>query len=291
MNKETLPIIGFIGIGVMGKSMASNLVEHGYKVNVYNRTKAKAETLVNKGAHLSDSVAELASKSDVIITMVGYPQDVEEVYLGNEGIVENVRSGTYCIDMTTSTPSLAKTLYEECKKKGVSVLDAPVSGGDIGAREARLAIMVGGDMSTFEKVMPIFSVMGGNIVLQGPAGSGQHTKMCNQIAVAGTMLGASEALAYAKQAGLEPTRVLESIETGAAGSWTLSNLVPRMIKEDYSPGFFIKHFIKDMKIALTTAEEMGLNTPGLSLAKELYEQLAEQGEDSSGTQALIKYYL
>ncbi|WP_035187499.1 NAD(P)-dependent oxidoreductase [Alteribacter aurantiacus] len=289
MNKQQT--IGFIGTGVMGRSMAGHLLEAGYTVNVYTRTKVKAATLIDQGAVWCDHPSVVAKQSDVVITIVGYPKDVEEVYLGAEGLLQNGREGATFIDMTTSSPVLAKTLYEAGKERGISVIDAPVSGGDIGAKEARLAIMAGGDKAAFLNALPILEQLGTNVVYQGGAGSGQHTKMSNQIAIAGTMLGASESLAYAKAAGLDPRTVLKSIETGAAGSWTLTNLVPRMIKEDYSPGFFIKHFIKDMKIALDVAEELNVKTPGLALAHKLYEELAENGEADSGTQALIKYYL
>lgn len=282
--------IGFVGTGVMGKSMALNLIKAGYSLNVYSRTKSKAEELLEQGAQWKDTVAELAQQSDVIITIVGYPHDVEEVYLGNEGIVNNSKEGTYLIDMTTSSPLLAQKIYKEAKEKGLHSLDAPVSGGDVGAREAKLTIMVGGDSEAFEAMQPIFQSMGTNIVLQGEAGAGQHTKMCNQIAIASNMMGVSEAVAYAKKAGLDPENVLKSIESGAAGSWSLSNLAPRMIAGNFDPGFYVKHFIKDMKIAIESAEEMGLNTPGLKLAKELYEELSSRGEENSGTQALYKLY-
>lgn len=283
--------IGFVGTGVMGKSMARNLLKAGYTVNVYTRTKAKAEQLLQLGATWMDSVKELASSSSVIITIVGYPQDVEEVYFGNNGIIENAREGTYVIDMTTSKPSLAVKIYEHAKTRNLHALDAPVSGGDIGARDGKLAIMVGGDSDAFHAVLPILKVMGQNIILQGKAGSGQHTKMVNQIKIASNMIGVCEAIAYAKKAGLDPHKVLETITTGAAGSWSLSNLAPRMINEDYAPGFYVKHFIKDMKIALESAKEMGLMTPGLELSLSLYEQLAESGEEDSGTQALIKLFM
>jgi 3-hydroxyisobutyrate dehydrogenase len=283
-------VIGFIGTGVMGKSMASHLMKAGFPVVVYNRTKAKAEELIAQGAKWAESVAELAAKADVVITIVGYPRDVEEVYLGSDGIVNNARPGTYLIDMTTSKPSLAKKIYEEAKKRGMFALDAPVSGGDIGAREARLTIMVGGDPAAFEAVEPILKVMGTNVILQGGPGAGQHTKMCNQIAIASNMIGVCEAISYAKRSGLNPSLVLKSIESGAAGSWSLSNLGPRMIAGNFAPGFYIKHFLKDMSIALESAKEMGLLTPGLELAKSLYEELAERGEEDSGTQALIKWF-
>ncbi|MBU9724288.1 MULTISPECIES: NAD(P)-dependent oxidoreductase [Bacillaceae] len=285
------PVVGFIGTGVMGKSMASHIKKGGHELLVYNRTKGKAEELLNQGAVWCNTVAELAEKSDVIITIVGYPHDVEEIYLGEEGILAHVRQGANLIDMTTSNPQLSKKIYDVAKDKGVGCLDAPVSGGDIGAKEARLAIMVGGDEDTFKEVYPILSLMGQNIQHQGPAGSGQYTKMANQIAIASTMMGVAESLAYAKKAGLDQKKVLDSISTGAAGSFSLSNLGPRMIDGNFEPGFYIKHFIKDMKIALESAETMGLHTPGLALAKKLYEELTEKGEDDSGTHAIYKYYI
>ena len=284
-------IIGFVGTGVMGKSMAANLMKAGYQVMVYNRTKAKAQELIEMGATWIDTVAEVAGKANVIITMVGYPKDVEEVYLGGNGIIQNAQAGSYLIDMTTSSPMLAKKNYEAAKAKGLYALDAPVSGGDVGAREARLSIMVGGDSEAFEVVKPIFEVMGKNIVLQGGAGAGQYTKMSNQIAIASNMMGVCEAMAYAKKAGLDPKVVLNSIESGPAGSWSLSNLAPRMLAGNFEPGFYIKHFIKDMRIALESAKEMRLKTPGLELALSIYEELAEKGEENSGTQALFKYSL
>lgn len=282
--------IGFIGTGVMGKSMVRNLMKAGFSVSIFTRTKEKAEDLLSEGASWAHSPKELAQNCDVIISIVGTPQDVEEVYLGVEGIITNGKEGLYIIDMTTSKPSLAKKLYEEAKKKGISSLDAPVSGGDIGARDGKLSIMVGGDKEAFEKMLPIFQAMGTNIVYQGPVGSGQHTKMCNQIVIASGMIGVCEALVYAEKSGLDPETVLQSISTGAASSWSLSNLAPRIIKGNFEPGFFIKHFIKDMGIALEEAEKMGMDAPGLSLAKRMYEELAEKGEENSGTQALYKYW-
>ncbi|MGG4267092.1 NAD(P)-dependent oxidoreductase [Peribacillus simplex] len=283
-------VIGFIGLGVMGKSMAVNLLKAGFKVIVYTRTKEKASELLSQGAEWASAPKEIAQIANVIITMVGYPSDVEEIYFGENGLIENGKKGTHLIDMTTSTPSLAMRIAEEAKKRGMQSLDAPVSGGDIGARDAKLTIMVGGDRKAFEAVRPIFDIIGSNVVHQGPAGSGQHTKMCNQIAIASNMIGVTEAISYAKKAGLDPDRVLRSISSGSAGSWSLSNLVPRMVKGDFEPGFYIKHFIKDMKIALDEAERMGMDAPGLSLSKSLYEGLAEAGEENSGTQALYKHY-
>lgn len=286
----TSAIIGFIGVGVMGKSMAANLMKAGYTVHVYTRTKTKAEDLLMGGAHWAPTVKEIAEKVDVVITMVGYPSDVEEVYFGKNGIIENARKNTYVIDMTTSKPALAIRIYEEARKKQIHALDAPVSGGDIGAKNGKLAIMVGGDASAFEEVHPIFEAMGENIVLQGGAGAGQHTKLANQITIASNMIGVVEAIVYAKKAGLDPVRVLNSISTGAAASFSLSQLGPRMLKGDFAPGFYVKHFIKDMTIALESAKEMGLTTPGLALSLELYKELAEKGGSDSGTQALIKLF-
>lgn len=288
MKKHT--IIGFIGTGVMGKSMAGHLLKAGYEVVVYTRSKEKADELIAKGAKWAATPKEVAQQSNVIISMVGYPSDVEEIYLGEKGIIENGKEGAILIDMTTSTPSLAVKMSEEAKKRGIEVLDAPVSGGDIGARDAKLTIMVGGDAMAFETILPILECMGSNIVHQGPAGSGQHAKMSNQIAIASNMIGVTEAISYAQKAGLDPEKVLRSISSGSAGSWSLSNLVPRMVQGDFEPGFYIKHFIKDMKIALDEAERMGLDVPGLTLSKSLYEGLAKAGDENSGTQALYKHY-
>ncbi|MED4255859.1 NAD(P)-dependent oxidoreductase [Priestia megaterium] len=278
--------IGFIGTGVMGKSMAGHIINKGHEVLVYNRTQSRAKELVDKGAVWIETVGELAEQSDIIITMVGYPQDVKEVYLGEEGILNKAKKGTYAIDMTTSSPILARDIHSKAIERGIHTLDAPVSGGDVGAQQAKLAIMVGGLKEDFDYVKPILELMGTNIVLQGEPGSGQHTKMCNQIAIASNMIGVCEAILYAEKAGLDPNVVLQSIETGAAGSWSLSNLAPRMIKGDFEPGFYIKHFIKDMKIAIESAEEMKLYTPGLKLAKSLYEKLQEDKQENKGTQAL-----
>ena len=282
--------IGFIGIGVMGASMAGHLLSAGYGLRIYNRSKDKAAGLIEKGAQWEDTVAGVAQQSDVIITIVGFPKDVEEVYLGDSGIIANARKGAFLVDMTTSSPELAVKIYEEAAAKGVTALDAPVSGGDTGAREARLSIMVGGDQKAFDTVLPLLQLMGKNVVLQGPAGSGQHCKMCNQIAIASNMMGVCEAIAYAKRAGLNPETVLESIETGAAGSWSLSNMAPRFIAGNYAPGFYVKHFIKDMGIASSSAERLNLEAPGLDLALSLYEKLAKQGGDNLGTQGLFKLY-
>jgi len=287
---EQKPTVGFIGIGVMGRSMAGHLLDAGYSVHVYNRTQSKAQDLVDRGAQWQPSPGKVAAAADVIITIVGFPADVESVYLGEDGVLAQARSGSLAIDMTTSCPNLASRIAQEAAAKGIEVLDAPVSGGDIGAREARLSIMVGGSVSGFERALPLFEIMGKNIVHQGPAGSGQHTKMCNQIAIASGMMAISEAMAYAQKSGLQPETVLKSIESGAAGSWSLTNLAPRVLKGDYAPGFFVKHFIKDMKIAIESAQAMGLDLPGLQLAKKLYDQLAAKGCEDDGTQALFKLY-
>lgn len=282
--------IGFIGIGVMGKSMASHLIDGGYQVHVYNRTKAKTEELQAKGAVWQDTPGKVAAVADVTITIVGFPKDVEEVYLGDDGVIANCSAGNIVIDMTTSSPKLAQKIYQVAKEKGVAALDAPVSGGDIGARNGKLSIMVGGDLDSFEAIKPLFILMGTNIVFQGAAGSGQHCKMANQIAIASTMMGVCESIRYAEKAGLNPQTVLQSIESGAAGSWSLSNLAPRMINEDFDPGFYVKHFIKDMTIASESCEDIGLSAEGLRLAKSLYEQLAANGGEDFGTQALYKNY-
>ena len=288
MSKER---VAFIGIGVMGRSMAGHLLEAGYPVSVYNRTKSKADDLVARGAVWKDTPADAAADADIVITIVGFPKDVEETYFGEEGIFKTLKEGGLVIDMTTSSPALAKRIAEEGSSRGIGSLDAPVSGGDLGAREARLSIMAGGEQKDFDRALPLFEIMGKNIVLQGPAGAGQYTKMCNQIAIAGGMVAIGESLAYAQSAGLDPSSVLRSIETGAAGSWSLSNLAPRSLKNDYAPGFFVKHFIKDMGIAIDSAEEMGINLPGLSLAKDLYDRLAAEGGENDGTQALFRYYM
>ncbi|HFL0278420.1 TPA: NAD(P)-dependent oxidoreductase [Listeria monocytogenes] len=282
--------IGFVGTGVMGSSMAGHLLEAGYEVLVYTRTKTKAEDLLDKGALWVETPGELANKVDILISMVGYPKDVEELYLGENGFLENLAVGTVAIDMTTSSPALAKKMAEFGREKGIGVLDAPVSGGDIGAKNGTLSIMVGGSEDVFLKVKPIFDILGSSVILQGDAGAGQHTKMVNQIAIASNMIGVTEAIIYAEAAGLNPSRVLDSISGGAAGSWSLANLIPRVLKDDFSPGFFIKHFIKDMGIAISEAKQMGLELPGLTLAEKMYQTLAEQGLSEVGTQALIKYY-
>ena len=282
--------IGFIGLGVMGHSMAGHILDAGFDLHLYNRSASKADDLVKKGAILEACVADLAKKSDVMIVIVGFPSDVEEVFLGNNGLLENARPDSIAIDMTTSEPALAITLYDKGKERGLHVLDAPVSGGDLGAKNATLSIMVGGDHKKFEAALPVFEIMGKNIVYQGAAGSGQHTKMANQIAIAAGMVAVCESLAYAVKAGLDPERVLESIGQGAAGSWSLNNYGPRIINKDDKPGFFIKHFIKDMGIAAASSKRLDLETPGLDLALSLYKKMAERGLENDGTQALYKLF-
>lgn len=286
MDKDL--IVGFIGTGVMGRSMASNILNGGYKLLVNNRTKESADTLVEKGAVWKDSIADLAKDADVIITIVGYPNDVENIYFREDGILNNCKKGTIVIDMTTSKPSLAQRIFNEAKAKGISALDAPVSGGDVGARDGKLTIMVGGEKEVFEKVSPLFKLMGTSVNLLGAAGAGQHTKMSNQIAIASNMIGVCEAMVYAKRAGLDPEKVLMTIGGGAAASWSLSNLATRMIKGDFEPGFYVKHFVKDMKIALEEAENMGIKLLGLELAKSLYDELVEDKKENKGTQVLYE---
>ncbi|MER2113943.1 MAG: NAD(P)-dependent oxidoreductase [Solibacillus isronensis] len=282
--------IGFIGTGVMGASIVMHLLNAGHDVTIYTRTKSKAADLIAAGAKWAETPAQASKEQDIIFTMVGYPKDVEEVYIGENGIFSAAKQGAIVIDMTTSEPTLAKKLYHEASERGLHSLDAPVSGGDIGAKNGTLSLMVGGDKDVFEKMHPIFELFGQNIIYQGVAGSGQHTKMCNQIAIASGMIGVCESMAYGLKAGLTMDEVLRSITAGAAGSWSLSNLAPRMLKGNLEPGFYIKHIIKDMKIALDEAERMNLQLPGLSLAKSMYDQLLAEGYGDNGTQALIKYY-
>ncbi len=279
--------VGWIGTGVMGRWMCQHVMQKGYRATVYNRTRDKAQPLLELGATFADSPKAVAEQSDVVFAIVGFPKDVREVFLGPNGVLAGSRPGMIVVDMTTSEPALAKEIYEAAKAKGVGALDAPVSGGDVGAREARLSIMVGGDREVFEAVKPIFECMGKTIVLQGPAGAGQHTKMVNQILIATTMIGVCEALLYAYKAGLDPTRVLESVGGGAASSWSLLNYGPRIIQRNFEPGFFVEHFIKDMGIALEEARQMNLPLPGLALAEQLYVALKAQGYGRKGTHALM----
>jgi len=282
--------IGFIGLGVMGQSMAGHLLAAGHPLHVYTRTRAKATGLLDRGASWAESPAAVAQACAVVFTIVGFPRDVEEVYLGEDGLIANLKPGTILVDMTTSQPDLAIRIAEAAAARGGQALDAPVSGGDKGAREGTLSIMVGGDRATFDAVHPLLKTMGGNIVHQGPAGSGQHCKLCNQIAIAANILGVCEAIAYARKAGLDPETVLTSIAAGAAASWSLSNMAPRMLAGDFAPGFYVKHFIKDMAIAAESADALSLDTPGLDVALARYRQLADAGGENNGTQALYTLY-
>lgn len=279
--------IGWVGTGVMGRWMCQHLMALGYSATVYNRTKAKAQPLLDDGASWADSPSEVAAASDVIFSIVGFPPDVREVYLGDNGILKGAKSGSIIVDMTTTEPSLAQEIYAAAKPQGVSSVDAPVSGGDVGAREARLSIMVGGDGDAVEAVMPLFEAMGKNIVHQGGAGAGQHTKMCNQITIAGTMAGVCEALLYGYKAGLDLETMLSSISGGAAACWSLDNLAPRILQRNFDPGFFVEHFIKDMGIALDEAKKMNLSLPGLALVHQMYLAVQAQGHGRLGTQALV----
>ena len=282
--------IAFIGTGVMGRSMAGHLQKAGHVLHVHNRTKAKAAALLEAGAIWHDSAGSAAAQADVVITMLGFPTDVESSYLGAGGIVERAKPGALLIDMTTSSPVLARKIAAAAAQRGLAALDAPVSGGDLGAREARLVIMVGGAAAAFARAKPLFEIMGKNIALLGPAGAGQHCKMANQIAVAVGMVAWCEALAYAKKAGLDPAAVHASISGGAAGSWAMTNLAPRALAENFAPGFYVKHILKDMRIALESAAELKLDLPGLAQAKKLYDQVAAHGWDDCGTQALYRLY-
>ena len=267
--------------------MCGHLLDAGYDIALTTRTRAKAEVLLERGAAWADSPATVAERSDVVFTMVGYPSEVEEVLVGDAGVVSHIASGSVVVDMTSSRPSLAVTIAETAARRGVDVLDAPVSGGDVGARAGTLSIMVGGEPEVFDAVRPCFDVMGKTVVLQGPAGSGQHTKLVNQTLVAGNIVAVCEAVLYARRAGLDVERVLESVSSGAAASWALSNLAPRILAGDYAPGFFVDHFVKDMGIALDEAARMQIAVPGLALAHQLYVALQAQGHGRDGTQSLI----
>ncbi|MDR3632467.1 MAG: NAD(P)-dependent oxidoreductase [Isosphaeraceae bacterium] len=279
--------VGWIGTGVMGSSMCGHLLAAGYAATVYNRTREKSRPLVERGAKEAGSPRAVAEASDVVFTIVGYPRDVREVTLGAEGTLAGARPGAVLVDMTTSEPALAREIAEAAQTKAVHAVDAPVSGGDIGAREARLSIMVGGEPKVVEALQPLFETMGKTIVHQGPAGAGQHTKMVNQILIATNMIGVCEALLYGYKAGLDLNSVLQSVGSGAAGSWSLNNLGPRMIAGNFDPGFFVEHFLKDMGIALAESRRMSLALPGLALAEQLYRAVEAQGHGRDGTHALM----
>lgn len=282
--------IGFIGVGIMGKSMVRNLMKAGFEVAIYTRTRAKVEDVIAEGAIWRDTVKDCVADRDAVISIVGYPKDVEEVYFGENGILANAPKGAYVIDMTTSSPKLAVRIYEAAKEAGLYAIDAPVTGGDSGAKAGTLTILAGGDKEAFDACMPVFEAMGKNINYEGKAGNGQHTKMCNQIAIAGAIAGACEALAYAKGVGLDVQTMLDSISTGAAGSAQMSNVIPRILRDDFNPGFFIKHFIKDMKLAGGEAVDADVKLGTLEYVLSMYEKLEAEGLGELGTQALIKYY-
>ncbi len=279
--------IGWIGTGVMGAPMAAHLLAAGYPLVVHNRTRSKAEALIEAGAHWAQTPAVAADRSDVVVSMVGYPEDVRQVYLGERGVFRAANPAPICIDMTTTAPSLVRELSRKAADRGLQFVDAPVSGGDVGARDATLSIMVGGPSPAVAAVRPLFAILGRDIVHQGPSGSGQHAKMCNQIVIAGTMIGVCESLLYGARAGLDLERMLASIRRGAAGCWTLDHLAPRILARNFEPGFFIDHFVKDMGIALQEAKAMGIVLPGLALVEQLYLAARAQGYGRQGTHALM----
>ncbi len=279
--------IGWIGTGVMGLSMCGHLQAKGYPTTIYSRTKSRAQSLIDKGAAWADTPAAVAAASDVIFTIVGLPSDVREVYFGDKGLLSAARKGAITVDMTTTEPSLSREIYDAAKAKGVSAIDAPVSGGDVGAKAATLSIMVGGDTDAVAKVMPLFQSMGKNIVHQGGAGNGQHTKMCNQIVLAGTIIGVCESLLYGYKAGLDLDTMLSSITKGAAQCWILDNLAPKMVKRNFDPGFFVEHFEKDLGIVLEESKRMGISMPGLALVRQFYVALKSQGHGRLGYHALL----
>lgn len=285
-----MPQIGFIGTGVMGAAIVRNMMKQGLEVNVYNRTKSKTDELVKEGASWLDTPAAITASSNIIFTMVGFPKDVETIYFGENGIFSVDITDKIIVDLTTSTPTLAEKIAKKANELGGVALDAPVSGGDLGAKNGTLTIMVGGDQSAYDQVLPIFQTFGKTFTLHGTSGKGQHTKMANQIMIAGTMTGMTEMMVYANKAGLDLEKVIETLSGGSAANWSLSNYSPRILKENYSPGFFVKHFIKDLKIALDEAEKMNLDLPSTKLATEMYEKLANKGFENDGTQALIKLW-
>ncbi|MFL0200711.1 NAD(P)-dependent oxidoreductase [Exiguobacterium acetylicum] len=277
--------VGFIGLGVMGQGMVRNLRKAGFTVKGYNRTKEKGLVLEADGVEIVDTIQDVVTDVDVVISIVGYPQDVEQIYF-EDGILDHAAPGTILIDMTTSSPALAERIAKEAAARGLQALDAPVTGGDLGGKNGTLAILVGGEEAAFVQAKPLFEAMGKSISLFGGPGKGQSAKLANQIAIAGSMIGTAEMLLFVTRSGIDPTQFIETIKSGSAGSWSLENLIPRVIAENYSPGFFVKHFIKDMRLALERGAEMGIATPGLALVKDLYEELAELGHADSGTQAL-----
>ena len=281
------PRLGWVGTGVMGLSMCGHLMAKGYPMTIYSRTKSRAQPLLDRGAAWADTPGAVAERSDIIFTIVGLPTDVREVYQQKGGIIDSARSGAITVDMTTTEPSLAREIYDAAKTKGVSAIDAPVSGGDVGARNATLSIMVGGDKEAVDRVMPMFEAMGKNIVHQGGPGNGQHTKMCNQIVLAGTIIGVCESLLYGYKAGLDLDTMLSSIAKGAAQCWILDNLAPKMVKRNFDPGFFVEHFEKDLGIVLDESRRMGIAMPGLALVRQLYVALSSQGHGRLGYHSLL----
>jgi len=282
--------IGWIGAGVMGASMARHLMKAGHPLIIHTRTRARAESLLADGARWAESARDVAEEAEIVCSMVGYPEDVEAAHLGPHGTLAAKRAPALLIDFTTSSPALARRIAERAAAAGTLAIDAPVSGGDIGARNATLSIVCGGTDAAFQAAQPLLSLVGKTIVLQGPPGAGQHTKMVNQLLIAGTMLGMAEALSYAKRAGLDPETVLQSVGGGAAASWSLTNLAPRILKSDFAPGFFIEHFLKDLRIALDEARALGLDLPCATAAERTYAALAEAGYARSGTQAIVHAY-
>lgn len=283
--------IGFIGTGVMGTGIVTNLLKHHENVTVYNRTKAHAQPVLNQGAQWADSPASLVQDSDIVMTMVGFPKDVKEVYYGDQGIFQTAHAGQYLVDMTTSSPALDQKINQTANKIGAHALDTPVSGGDIGAQNGQLTVMVGGEQSDLAALKPVFAEFSKAVHYFGPAGAGQNAKMANQIMIAGTMTGMTEALVYAKAAGLDLEQVMATLQGGAAENFSMGSYGPRILKGDYTPGFFAKHFLKDLRIALNTADEMKLDLPATKQAKELYETLVDnRGLGNEGTQALIKLW-
>jgi 3-hydroxyisobutyrate dehydrogenase len=279
--------IGWIGTGVMGFSMCKHVLTKAYAVTIYNRTEGKAQPLLDSGAKWAESPRAVARQSEVVFTMVGFPTDVREVYLGEKGILAGAKPGSILVDMTTTAPSLAQEIYAAAMSKSIRAVDAPASGGDVGARNGALSIMAGGDKDVVEAIKPLFEAMGQQIVYQGGAGAGQHAKMCNQIVIAGTMIGVCESLLYGYKAGLDLETMLLSVRSGAAACWTLDNMAPRILQRDFDPGFFVEHFIKDMSIALEEARHLGIALPGLALVNQLYLAVSAQGHEKLGTQALM----
>lgn len=287
---SALKKVGFIGTGIMGSAMAGHLMDAGFELSVYNRTKSKAQALIDRGAHWCDTVGECAAGQDVVITIIGYPKDVEAVYLGAGGIVDSAKRGAYIVDMTTSSPILAEKIFATAQVKGLHAVDAPVTGGDIGAKNGTLTILVGGEETAFDALQPVFNAMGKNVVYEGSAGAGQKTKACNQIAVAGALVGACEAFAYAKASGLDIEKVYSAISTGAASSFQMTNVARKGLDGDFNPGFMLKHLGKDLAIGTETATAYGTTLPILAMILHEVRKLEQSGDGNLGTQALLKYY-